>query len=168
MSAVAVKRARSSIATISALLTALSLAPSAQAGDHDRAMREPLLPKYQQECGACHVAFAPGLLPAASWQGLMQNLPRHFGTDASLDAATVAELSSWLAGDAADVTRSRRASVAPPDDRITRSAWFVREHDEVSAAVWKRPAVKSAANCAACHPRADQGAFNEHDIRIPR
>jgi hypothetical protein len=30
------------------------------------------------------------MLPAASWQRLMGNLPRHFGTDASLDAATTA------------------------------------------------------------------------------
>ena len=23
--------------------------------------------KHQQECGSCHVAYPPGLLPAASW-----------------------------------------------------------------------------------------------------
>ena len=26
------------------------------------------LPKYQTECGACHMAFDPAFLPAASWQ----------------------------------------------------------------------------------------------------
>jgi cytochrome c553 len=167
MSAMNMKRSRSSnaVATFSALLTVLALTPCAQAGDGERALREPLLPKYRQECGACHAAFPPGLLPAASWQRLMRNLPRHFGTDASLDPATVDELSTWLIAHAGS---GRRAGMAPPDDRITRSAWFLREHDEVGTAVWKRPAVKSAANCAACHPRADQGAFNEHDIRIPR
>ena len=44
----------------------------------------------------------------------------------------------------------------------------MREHDEVPAATWKLPAVKSAANCAACHTQADQGDFNEHNVRIPR
>ena len=56
----------------------------------------------------------------------------------------------------------------PPQDRITRAAWFVREHNEVRAATWALPAVKSAAHCAACHTRADQGEFRERDIRIPR
>lgn len=134
--------------------------------DEDRAAaRVPLLPLYQQECSSCHIAYPPGMLPAASWQRIMNTLPRHYGTDASLDAATAQQLSAWLSSHAG---AGGRAGVAPPDDRITRSAWFLHEHDEVPAATWKLPAVKSAANCAACHPRADQGDFNEHDIRIPR
>jgi hypothetical protein len=63
---------------------------------------------------------------------------------------------------------SRRGSAAPPQDRITRSAWFLHEHDELPPTVWQGPSVKSAANCAACHPQADQGDFNEHRVRIPR
>jgi mono/diheme cytochrome c family protein len=131
--------------------------------------REPgvtaLLPKYKQECAACHVAFPPGMLPAESWRRLMNNLPRHHGTDASLDATTVNELTTWLSANAGSYRRLRET---PPDDRITKSAWFIRKHDEVPAAVWKRPAVKSAANCTACHTQADQGNFNEHTVRIPR
>ena len=95
----------------------------------------------------------------------MGNLQNHYGTDASLDAATVKQLSVWLNTHAGTY---KRVSAPPPDDRITRSAWFIREHDEVSAATWKRPAVKSAANCAACHTQADQGDFRERNIRIPR
>lgn len=133
--------------------------------DEHRGPVAPLLPLYQQECAACHLAYPPGLLPAASWQRLMNHLPRHFGTDASLDPATVKTLSNWLAANAGT---SKRAREVPPEDRITRSAWFVRKHDEVSAATWRLPAVKSAAHCAACHTGADQGDFNERNIRIPR
>jgi len=95
----------------------------------------------------------------------MNGLPTHFGTDASLDAPTVTQIGNWLKVNAG---QGRRAQQAPPQDRITRSAWFVREHDEIAPEVWKRAAIKSAANCAACHIRADQGVFNEHDVRIPR
>lgn len=137
----------------------------ANAGDHRRAASAPPLPKYKEECASCHVAYPPGMLPAASWQRLMNNLPNHFGTDASLDADTVKQLTAWLTANAGTY---KRVSSAPPDDRITRSPWFVREHDEVAASTWKLPAVKSAANCAACHQRADQGDFNEHNVRIPR
>lgn len=127
--------------------------------------RVPLLPKYQQECAACHVAYPPGLLPAASWQRLLSGLPHHYGTDASLDAASVQALSAWLAAYAGTYRRVREE---PPLDRITRSAWFVRKHDEVPASAWTRPAVGSAANCIACHTKAEQGDFNERSVRIPR
>jgi len=118
-----------------------------------------------QECGSCHLAFPAGMLPAESWKRIMNSLPRHFGTDASVDAATRASIEKTLVAGAAT---SGRAAMPPPEDRITRGNWFVRKHHEVSASVWSRPAIKSAANCGACHTRADQGDFNEHAVRIPR
>lgn len=149
------------------MLGAVALASShaAFADDHQRTPAAGLLPKYKQECAACHVAYPPGMLPAESWRRVLGNLPHHYGTDASLDAATVEELARWLSANAGS---DRRVREAPPEDRITRSAWFIRKHDEVPAAAWKRPAVKSPANCAACHTQADQGDFNEHTVRIPR
>lgn len=137
---------------------------AAQAGEHS-ARAVPLLPAYQDECGTCHAPYPPRLLPASSWQRVMDTLSRHYGTDASLDAATAKQLSSWLAANAG---ASRRAREAPPEDRITRSAWFGREHDEVPAAAWRSAAVKSAANCGACHTQASRGDFDEHRVRIPR
>jgi mono/diheme cytochrome c family protein len=155
---------------LAAILGALALLPLAAPvqADDDRAARVPLLPKYQQECAACHLAYPPGLLPAASWQRLMGDLSQHFGTDASLDPATVKELGQWLQAHAAHAQRSKAGAAATPEDRITRSAWFGREHREITPATWARPAIRSAANCAACHTRADQGDFDERHIRIPR
>ena len=157
-------RAATARATVS-IAFALAVLPAIADGN---LMRVPLLPRYQQECAACHLAYPPGLLPAASWQRLMGNLSQHFGTDASLDAATVKELAQWLQTHAADPRRSKAGAAAPPEDRITRSAWFLREHREVTPATWARPAIKSAANCAACHTQADQGDFDERHVRIPR
>lgn len=147
-----------------ALLALLAAAGAARA-DGDRRAAVPLLPAYRAECASCHIAYPPGMLPATSWQRLMQNLPQHFGTDASVDADTAKELGRWLAVHAATTGRTGEP---PPQDRITRSTWFVREHREVAPATWKLPAVKSPANCAACHTNADQGDFDERRIRIPR
>ncbi len=148
-------------------LASLLVVTTAQADDDD--LRVPKLATYNAECASCHVAYPPGLLPAPSWQRLMNNLPRHFGTDASLDAATVQKLSTWLTAHAASYRKVARNPVPPPDDRITRSAWFIHEHqEELPPSVWKRPSIQSPANCAACHTRADQGAYGEHDLRIPR
>ena len=133
------------------------------AGERMRAV--PPLPQYQQECASCHIAYPPGMLPATSWQRVMATLSRHYGVDASTEAARAREIESWLIANAGVGKRMREA---PPDDRITRSAWFLREHDEIAAPTWKLPAVKSPANCGACHTQAERGDFNERNIRIPR
>ena len=62
----------------------------------------------------------------------------------------------------------RRTGSSPDSLRLTETRWFVREHGEMPASVWKLPAVKSASNCAACHTGAEQGDFRHHNIRIPR
>jgi hypothetical protein len=129
---------------------------------------QPLSPAYTAECASCHVAYPPALLPAASWRRVMAGLDRHYGVDASLDAATVREIAAWLDARAGTYRKVRRDAAPPPEDRITRSPWFLREHDEVPAATWRRADVRSPANCIACHRRADEGLYDEHDIRIPR
>lgn len=120
---------------------------------------------WKAECSACHLAYPPGLLPASSWQAMMGNLDKHFGTDASLDEATVKEILPFLTTNAAPEPRKPRAE---PILRITETAWFKHEHDEISALTWKNPKIKSAANCAACHTQAEQGNFDEDTVRIPR
>ena len=113
-----------------ALVVAFGPALPARADDAARAPRVALLPSYQQECAACHMAYPPGMLPAAAWTRLMDNLPRHFGTDASLDPATVRELSIWLGTNAGG---DRRGRAPPPEDRITRSALVRARARQVAA-----------------------------------
>jgi nitrate/TMAO reductase-like tetraheme cytochrome c subunit len=94
----------------------------------------------------------------------MGGLGKHFGTDASLDAKSQTEITNWLVKHAAS---KYKYSALAPDNRISKSAWFIKEHDEVRAEVWKRPSVKSAANCMACHKDAASGGFNEKNLQIP-
>ena len=121
--------------------------------------------RWRTECGSCHVAYPPALLPAQGWKRVMAQLDRHFGTDASVDPAAASEIGAYLERHAGS---ARHAQAAPDSLRITETAWFVHEHDEVPAASWNNPAVKSAANCAACHTSAEQGDFRERNVRIPR
>lgn len=121
--------------------------------------------RHQQECGSCHVAYPPGLLPTASWQQLMGNLDKHFGTDASLDDASAKEITNWLKANAGS---GRKGGEEAVQGRISKTNWFVRQHDEVSGNVWKRASVGSPSNCSACHADAAKGNFNEHQVRIPK
>lgn len=146
-----------------ALIAASGVAPA-------RADGRPMLPAdmpraYTQECASCHTAYPPGMLPARSWQRLMGGLDAHYGSDASLDPATVAELSRWLQVHAGSYKRT--GAEPPPQDRITRSAWFERKHRQLDAAAWTHASVRSAANCAACHPGADRGRYDDDELRLP-
>ena len=125
----------------------------------------PLPAAYKQECGSCHLAFPSELLPKASWSRVLHSLDKHYGSDASLDAATQMQIDSWLQIHGG---QSKRAREEPPQDRITNSVWFKRKHHEVSAATFKRASIKSPANCSACHRDAAQGDFEEDRVRIPK
>jgi hypothetical protein len=129
----------------------------------------PLLPaqvnaKWQQECSSCHIAFVPGLLPAASWRKVMAGLDKHFGVDASVTPLDTKEITAYLVK-----FGSTRWSGAATPLRITETAGFKRQHNgqEIPAAAWIRPSVKSASNCQACHAGADKGDFNEDAVKIP-
>ena len=154
------------VAILAATLAGLLLTVCVAHADSGNA-RAPMLPKYVQECSACHVAYPAGFLPAPSWQRVMAGLRKHYGTDASLDAASARDISAWLAANAGTY---KRVNEEPPQDRISKSAWFLRKHrdGEVPANVWKRASVGSPSNCSACHVHADKGDFNEHDVRIPK
>lgn len=119
-------------------------------------------PVWNAECGSCHVAYPPALLTAAGWRTVMSGLDRHFGSDASLDDKTRADITRFLESHAGQSPR-----VAAKDGRITGTAWFRHEHDEVPARVW-RAGVKSPAQCEACHTGAAKGRYGEDEIRIPR
>jgi cytochrome c553 len=145
-------------------LAAALLFATTQAPAGERRTGAPTDDRWLTECGSCHVAYPPRLLPARSWSAIIGGLERHFGSDVSLDASAAAAIRAFLMTNA-----GRDASpVGTPPLRITQTRWFAHEHGKLDAAVWKGEKVGSAANCGACHRDADTGRFSEHDVRIPR
>lgn len=132
-------------------------------------------PLYKTECGGCHFAYPPGLLPERSWRKIMTRLDRHFGDNAELEPAVQQQLTSYLSqysADRAAYRRSRRImrSISGNDAplRITGLPYFIHEHDEIPPRLIKgNNGVGSLSNCNACHRRAEQGSFREQEIRIP-
>ena len=123
------------------------------------------MPKsYDDECASCHMAYPPGLLSEQSWQNVMSTLSKHFGADASVGQKDQVEITNWLKKNAA--TKQKYSELAP-ENRITKTTWFIRKHKEIKSDVWKRPSIKTPANCAACHEKAPDGIFSEKNISIP-
>jgi hypothetical protein len=130
---------------------------------------------YKEECGSCHFAYQPGLLPARSWEKMMGDLENHFNENAELDKNTEVELTKYLvdnAADFADYKRSKRimSSLGKNDKplRITKTPYFIRKHDEIPKnKLQNNPKISSFSQCAACHVNAEKGSYDEDEIRIP-
>jgi hypothetical protein len=125
-------------------------------------------PATLKECGACHLAFPPQMLPARSWKKLMGDLANHFGENAAVPEATRAEIAAYLAANAGDgaISRYGRRFLHGIDAtqtplRITQTPFWQAVHEEVAAARFLSDAVKTPSNCAACHRAAANGVFGE-------
>lgn len=109
-----------------------------------------------KECGECHLAFQPALLPAESWNRIMDDLKNHFGDDASLPAETAADIRAYLTGAAG---RGGKGSDGK-ETRITHQRWFLKEH-KFRADLRQDQRIRSPANCQACHIDAAKGLYDD-------
>ena len=130
---------------------------------------------YNEECGSCHFAFPPVLLPKIAWQEIMNNLSDHFDDNAELSAETQREITDYLVNNSADTlsTKTSRKTMrsvnkGKPTMRITELAYFRHEHNEIPKRIFENnPELSGITNCDACHTKAQNGSFRESDIHIP-
>ena len=130
---------------------------------------------WRNECGSCHGVFYPALLPARSWQKMMAEQDKHFGSDLALGEPTVKAITTFLVDNSADKHMTEAAfkmdgslaKIAVPL-RITEVPYWVRKHREIAASDRANPLVKSKSNCAACHVDADAGTFEDAAMKIPK
>jgi len=176
------KRHLGILLTASASLLALAVVLADDGGERHGPADRALLPLatqqqhlYQRECGGCHLAYPPALLPAASWTALMGRLADHFGDNADLDPDTARQIAALLVEHAADgapgryAARIRRSTLGQPAVlRITATDYFLGKHHEIPAKMVRgNPEVSSFSRCEACHRRAALGSFDEDEVRIP-
>ncbi|KAA0571058.1 cytochrome C [Azospirillum sp. B21] len=105
-----------------------------------------------KECGECHMAYQPGLLPAAGWTRIMDGLADHFGDKASLPPDVAADIRGYL---------TRNAGGGDGQlVRITDQRWWLRKH-RFDPTVWQRRTVGAKGNCEACHRTAAKGLYED-------
>ncbi len=132
---------------------------------------------YKEECSGCHMAYQPGLLPARSWEKMLNEkaLNDHFGDNASLDADTLKEILTYAVANSADKSyykRSRKIALATETGdaplRITEVRYIKRKHHKIPEKMIKgNKDVKSLSFCNACHTKAEEGNFDNDTVKIP-
>jgi cytochrome b len=129
---------------------------------------------WREECGACHLAFHPSLLPARSWQLLMKEQSSHFAEDLFLEPEAIDDIEKFLVENAAEQAPTEAAwkidqSIAKTKVplRITESQYWLDKHQWITSQVWDDPIVNGKVNCMACHLDADEGTFEDAAMRIP-
>ncbi|MCK4974986.1 MAG: diheme cytochrome c [Sulfurimonas sp.] len=130
---------------------------------------------YEKECGSCHFAYQPGLLPSKSWRRVMGDLDNHFDTDASLEPEDNKKILRYLVKNSAEkfanYKRSRKINNSINRDEIpiavSDTRYFIKKHRDIRRKLITQKEVGSLSNCVACHKTADKGLYGERDIRIP-
>ncbi|MCF6238118.1 MAG: cytochrome b/b6 domain-containing protein [Candidatus Marinimicrobia bacterium] len=129
---------------------------------------------WREECGACHLAFHSSLLPARSWQAMMDGQSSHFGEDLYLEQDAIDEIQTFLVDNSAEKMLTEAAwkinqSIPKADIplRVIETRYWMDKHQEISAQIWEHPIINGKINCAACHLDADDGTFEDAAMRIP-
>ena len=129
---------------------------------------------FKQECGACHFAYQPGLLPSGSWESILNNLPSHFGEEVSLDQESKQIIGEYLRTNAAENSSAKRARKivsslnGQTPLRITETPYIQEKHHDLDASIFSRQSIGSFSNCIACHTKAEQGNYDDDFVKIPK
>jgi diheme cytochrome c len=133
-------------------------------------------PVYAKQCGQCHFAYLPGLLPQRSWQRILSKPADHFGTSLPLTPAALEQVSKYLGENAADVSpyegsKALLQLISPDKTPVRVSELIVirRKHVAILEVInMRRPLkVQDLTNCDACHTKAAQGDFAVKRLSIP-
>ena len=146
--------------------------------DSDYYEKESLTPvnnqTYIDECGACHFAYQPGLLPSGSWDKILAELGDHFGEDVDIEEASKKTITEYLKTNSAEHSRSERSVKimrslgGNTPMRITEIPYIQARHRKISQNVIERESIGSLSNCSDCHVRAEKGIYKDDNVRIPK
>jgi Ni/Co efflux regulator RcnB len=133
-------------------------------------------PAYKEECGACHFAYQPELLPSGSWQKILARLDDHFGEEIDLDVESKNIIAEYLKANSAEYSSAKRAVKimkslrGQTPMRITDVPYIRHKHedDDIPADAFMRKSVGSMSNCIACHTTAENGIYDDDNVVIPK
>jgi hypothetical protein len=139
-----------------------------------RAQQKALKPapsRWTKECGGCHLAYSPALLPARSWERMLKEQAEHFGEDLSLSPKVASALLAQADADRTSTWAAWKLSHSAPQgdspQRITELRFWRRAHHELPEAAFKPPVSQGRHDCESCHVDAASGIFHPRMIQRP-
>ena len=128
---------------------------------------------YKETCGECHFAYQPELLPSESWLKILNQLDNHFGEGIETDPDTIKNILDDLTTNGAENSSAERSVKimrclgGQVPSRITDIPYIRKKHHELDPAIFKRKSIGSLSNCIACHTTAENGIYDDDDVKIP-
>ncbi|MFZ0243805.1 MAG: hypothetical protein WAL90_19350, partial [Desulfobacterales bacterium] len=104
---------------------------------------------------------------------ILSQLNDHFGEEIEADPDTIKTISDYLKTNGAENSTAKRSvkimkclgNQVPL--RITDIPYIRKKHHELDPAIFKRKSIGSLANCVACHTTAENGIYDDDDVKIP-
>jgi len=161
---------------ISLLFIIMFFPVSALTGEHNESKALPKVTNevYKTNCGSCHFAYQPGLLPAKSWLKIIDSAGGHPGGDLSFDKKKKAEIRKYLTQNSAENIGSKRsrkilASIGSGvPTKISEVPYISEKHHEINQEVFLKKTIGSRGNCIACHKTAESGDYDDDNVVIPK
>ncbi|MEI6315957.1 MAG: diheme cytochrome c [Syntrophus sp. (in: bacteria)] len=159
------------------LLTIVTFSPAwSFAGEHNetKALSKVTNEAYKKNCGTCHFAYQPELLPVRSWLKIINNPGGHPGGDLSVDNKTKAEIEKYLNQNSAEKSQSkisRKIIASIGNDvpsRISEVPYIRDKHRKIKQEVFSRKSIGSRGNCITCHKTAERGDYDDDNVTIPK
>jgi len=130
-------------------------------------------PTYEENCGACHFAYQPELLPSRSWKQIISGLDNHFEGAIEVDAQARNSIAEYLNANAAENSSAEisakimRSLGGKVPSRITEIPYIRKKHHEINAQIYERESIGSPSNCPACHTTALKGIYDDEEVIVP-
>jgi cytochrome b len=122
-------------------------------------------PTMTQECTECHMFYPPNLTNQKTQLEILKNLPNHYGTDASLDDATLVTITQETMNLAPIESRFRfdKETFLTNNQSITNTERWKHDHEELGENWFKENKIKKT-SCKECHTGIENGSITPYEL----
>ena len=124
-------------------------------------------------CGSCHLPYAPGLLPVKSWIDIMTGLESHFGSKVEVSEENSTHILAYLekyalaTGQQSVMGQLAKDLPDTPPLRITELPAFIVLHSNTAELLELKAMDRdSLSACASCHRAAASHIFDKALLQV--